>query len=150
MELPTEFRSPIKGLINIKNKDQKCFLWCHVRHINLLKIHQERITKEDRKLAKELDYDANFPVQEKDYSWTETKYSICINVFCYENRLTFPVYVSGQKFENLMDLLLIFDGDKSQYVYIKDLHRFIFHKTKNKDKNTFPKVVYSVLVVKMY
>ena len=43
MELPVELRSPRKGLINIKNKDKKCFLWCHVRHINLLKDHPERI-----------------------------------------------------------------------------------------------------------
>ena len=30
MDLPVELRSPRKGLINIKNKDNKCFLWCHV------------------------------------------------------------------------------------------------------------------------
>ena len=34
MDLPVELKSPRKGLINIKNKDQKCFLWCHVRYIN--------------------------------------------------------------------------------------------------------------------
>ena len=43
MDLPVELRSPRKGLINIKNKDQKCFLWCHVRHINPSKKHRERI-----------------------------------------------------------------------------------------------------------
>ena len=43
MDLPVELRSPRKGLINIKNKDKKCFLWCHVRHINPLKEHPERI-----------------------------------------------------------------------------------------------------------
>ena len=43
MNLPVELRSPRKGLINIKNKDQKCFLWCHVRHINPSKEHRERI-----------------------------------------------------------------------------------------------------------
>ena len=32
--LPAELRSSRKGLISIKNKDQKYFLWCHVRHIN--------------------------------------------------------------------------------------------------------------------
>ena len=42
MDLPVELRSPRKGLINIKNKNQKCFLWCHVRHINLSKEHPER------------------------------------------------------------------------------------------------------------
>ena len=32
MDLPVELKSPRKVLINIKNKDQKCFLWCHVKH----------------------------------------------------------------------------------------------------------------------
>ena len=36
IDLPIELRSPRKGLISIKNNDQKCFLWCHVRHINLV------------------------------------------------------------------------------------------------------------------
>ena len=36
IELPIELKHPRKGLINIKNNDQKCFLWCHVRHINPL------------------------------------------------------------------------------------------------------------------
>ena len=49
MELPVELKSPRKGLINIKNKDQKCFLWCHVRHVNPLKKHPERIKKTDKK-----------------------------------------------------------------------------------------------------
>ena len=34
MELPTELRNPKKGLINVKNKDDKCFRWCHIRHLN--------------------------------------------------------------------------------------------------------------------
>ena len=54
MDLPVELRSPRKGLINIKNKDQKCFLWCHVRHINPSKEHPERIKKTDKKLLKNL------------------------------------------------------------------------------------------------
>ena len=45
MDLPVELKSPRKRLINIKNKDQKCFLWCHVRHINPSKEHSERIKK---------------------------------------------------------------------------------------------------------
>ena len=41
--LPIELRSPRKGLINIKNNDQKCFLWCNVRHINPTQEHPGRI-----------------------------------------------------------------------------------------------------------
>ena len=34
MELPMELRNPKKGLINKKNKDDECFRWCHIRHLN--------------------------------------------------------------------------------------------------------------------
>ena len=47
VKLPVELRSPKKGLINIKNK-KKWFFWCHVRYINPVKIHPERITKADK------------------------------------------------------------------------------------------------------
>ena len=43
VDLPIELRSPRKGLMNIKNKDKKCFLWCHVRHINPSKEHPGKI-----------------------------------------------------------------------------------------------------------
>ena len=57
MDLPVELKSSRKGIINIKSKDQKCFLWCHVRHINPSKEHPERIKKTDKKIAEKLDYD---------------------------------------------------------------------------------------------
>ena len=49
IELPDKLKNPIKGLINIKNNDNKCFLWCHIWHLNPLKIYPERITKVDKK-----------------------------------------------------------------------------------------------------
>ena len=49
IDLPVELRSLRKGLINIKNKYEKRFLWCHVRHVNLLNKHPERILKNDKK-----------------------------------------------------------------------------------------------------
>ena len=58
-------------------------------------------------------------------------------MFGYENGLFFPIYVSDQKFKDSMDLLHLFDDDKSHYVYIKDFDGFIFHKTKNKNKKSF-------------
>ena len=52
MDLPVELKSPKKGLISIKNKDQKCFLWCHARHINPPKENQKK--KMTKKLLKDL------------------------------------------------------------------------------------------------
>ena len=67
IKLPAELTSSKKGLINIKNKDQKCFLWCHVRHINPVKIHPERITQTNKKLVNDLIYHGvEFPVKRKN------------------------------------------------------------------------------------
>ena len=76
-------------------------------------------------------------MQVKDFNQIEQKNNICINMFGCENKLAFPIYVSDQKFEDSMDLLLLIDNDKSRYVYIKDFDRFIFYKTKNKNKKWF-------------
>ena len=74
VKLLVELRSPKKGLINIKNNDQKFFLWCHVRHISPVKIRPERNTEEDKKLVNDLNYDRiDFPVPEKDFNKIETK-----------------------------------------------------------------------------
>ena len=65
-ELPSELIYPVKGLINIKNDDNKCFLWCHVRHLNCEGVKLRRITKKDREIAKGLNYSGvNFQFQRK-------------------------------------------------------------------------------------
>ena len=53
--------------------------------------------------------------------------------------MVFPIYISDQKFENSMDFLLVIDQSNSHYVYIKDFDRFMFHKTKIKNKKYFCK-----------
>ena len=50
IDLPIKLKHPRKGLINIRNNDQKYFLWCHVRHINPLKEHPGKIIEVDKKL----------------------------------------------------------------------------------------------------
>ena len=47
IELPDELKNSMKGLINIKNNDNKCFLWCHIRHLNLVVRNLQRITRKD-------------------------------------------------------------------------------------------------------
>ena len=70
-------------------------------------------------------------MQEKDFNKIEVKNNICINMFSYEDGLAFPIYVSDQKFEDSMDLLLLTD------MCIKQFNRFMFHKTKNKNEKQF-------------
>ena len=129
-----------KGLINIKNNDNKYFFWCHIRHLNLVEKNPQRITTKDKEMINKLDYEGvKFPVSKKDYCKIEIQNNIRINVFCYESGLTYPVYVSNQKFKDYMDLSLISNENKSHYVYIKDFNRFMCNKTKNKNKKYFCK-----------
>ena len=80
-------------------------------------------------------------MQEKDFSKIEVKKKkLYINVFDYEDDLVFPTYVSNQKFEVSMDLSLLIDDDKLNYMYINNFDRFMFHKTRNKNKKWFFKI----------
>ena len=100
----------MKGLINIVSIDNKCLVWCHIRYLNPLRRHRERTAKADKNMVNDLDYEGiKFPVSKGDYCKIEQK-----NVFCYENELTSPVYVSD------MDLSMITKENKSHYVYIKE------------------------------
>ena len=49
IELSHKLKSSKKGLIITKNNGKKCFLWCHIRHLNPLKAHLEIITKAHKK-----------------------------------------------------------------------------------------------------
>ena len=88
IKLPAELNYPMKGLINIKNNDNQCFLWCHVRHLNLGGVKLERITKKDKEISGELNYSGvDFLVSKKDYCKIEVLNKINVNIFCYENKL---------------------------------------------------------------
>ena len=39
IKVPHKLRKSMKALINVTNNDNRCFLWCHIRHLNPLKIH---------------------------------------------------------------------------------------------------------------
>ena len=70
----------MKGLINLKNKDDECFKWCHIRFINPTNSHPERINKQDKKIASTLDYRGiEFPL--KAYEIVEERFNINVNVF---------------------------------------------------------------------
>ena len=103
IKLAAELNHPIKELINVKNDDNKCFMWCHVRNLSLIDKNQQRITKKDKKIAKDLNYSSvDFPVSKKDYGKIEALNKINVNVFCYENKTIYPVYLSNQCFKDCL------------------------------------------------
>ena len=125
--MPNESSHPMKGLINFKNDDNRRFLWCHVRRLNLNGVKFHRITQKNREIVEKLNYsDVDFPVSKKYYSKIEVLNKTCVNAFCYENKVVYPVHLSDQIFNDSIDLLLISNNFTSHYVYIKDFNRLMY------------------------
>ena len=128
----------MKGLINIKNKDNECFRWCHIRKINPQDKYKERVKKVDREMVKKLDYsDISFPVSQKDYNNVERKNGIRVNIFGYENKQPYPIHVSKERFKEELNLLLIEEDGNKHYVLIKDFNSFMFKHSKHKGRKNF-------------
>ncbi|KAL9970028.1 hypothetical protein ACROYT_G022337 [Oculina patagonica] len=100
IQLPPELRNSAKGLINMKNEDNECFRWCHIRYINPQDKYPQRIKKSDKAYIERLDYSKiEFPVTIKQYNKIEKQNEININVFGYENKQPYPIYISKENFQ---------------------------------------------------
>ena len=138
IELPQELRNSAKGLINMKNKDNECFRWCHIRHLNPQDKDPQRIKKTDKQYIEKLDYSSiEFPVTVKQINKIEKQNNICINLFGYEEKQKFPIYISKEKYQDHMELLLITEGKNKHYVLIKDFNKFMFKQTKHEHRKYF-------------
>ena len=138
IQLPEELRNSAKGLINLKNKDNECFRWCHIRHLNPQEKDSQRIKKDDKKYIKNLDYSGiEFPVTIKQINKIEKQNNIRINVFGYENKQPYPIYISDEKHEDHMELLLITKDENKHYILIKDFNKFMYQQTKHKERKHF-------------
>ena len=84
IELPQYIKNK-QAVINMKNKDEKCFLWCVLRALNLRNRDNERIDRDLRGKVNTLDMgDIKYPVSIKDINKFESLNSnISIHVFGY-------------------------------------------------------------------
>ena len=82
-------------------------------------------------MVDQLNYNGvEFPViSVKDYSKIEAQKTININVFGYENSK-----VSKQNNEDMLNLLLITEDEKTHYVLIKDFSRLVFNTSKHEHR----------------
>ena len=134
-----KLKNSMKSLINLKNKDNECFKWCHITFINPQNKTSERINKQDKEIVKNLDYRGiNFLMKARDYEIIEERLNINVNVFGYENKV-FPLHVSKKLNEQVLNVLLIKNEENSHDVLIKDFNRLMYSRvtTKNAHKKHF-------------
>ena len=136
--LPKELRNPAKGIINMKNNDDECFRWCHIRHLLPQNKNPQRIKECDKKYIEKLDYSGiEFPVSVKQYNKIEKQNNIRFNVFGYEEGQPYVIYVSKEKFNSCLNLLLITEGEVGHYCLLKDFNKFMYNQTKHKGRKHF-------------
>ena len=122
----------------MKNTDDECFRWCHLRHLNAVVKDPNRITKQLKQTINTVNYDGvKFPVVITQYNKIEKQNNICINVFGYENKQPYPIYISKEKFGGHLDILLLAEEEIRHYCLIKDFNRFMFNQTKHKENKYF-------------
>ena len=118
----------------IRNKDEKCFLYCYIRKfLNPVIKHGERVSKIDKnianKLEEELDY--NFDnVEIKDLSQIENLLETNIYIYTcnYNLKNKIPIYKSDKNYKKYLDLLLY----ENHYMNIKRIDLFFNPNLTNK------------------
>ena len=118
------------AIINIKNKDDKCFLWCILRCLYPRDRDRERIND-----FKKYEFSLNtkeitFPIKLKDITKFEKLNPDLpgINVFSVDDKKTiYPLRMAKRNCKNTIDLFLIEEDGKSHLIYtlIKNFSRFI-------------------------
>ena len=122
--LPSKLRAK-KAIINIKNSDNKCFLWSVLASIHPISRDAERLYHYQQ-FEDELDFTGiEFPVAVDKIDKFEKQNSISVNVFGFDDVL-FPLYITKEHFDIHVNLLLHSQGTTRHYCLIKDLNKLLY------------------------
>lgn len=127
-----------KAVLNIKNDDQKCFVWSVLAALH--PIGRKKTTRQFvhhyRCFEQELNVnDITFPMRVCDIAKFERQNpTISINLYGFEERELFPIYITECKREKHVNLLLISNSETMHYCLITNLNRFLSSLTKHNGK----------------
>lgn len=123
-----------KATINIKNNDQKCFLWSVLAQMHPKKHFHQR-SGLYRMYENELNMSGiEYPVQLSKLDLFEKQNpSISVNVFGFEKEF-FPLRIARLERETHINLLYMSDENTSHYCLITNLSRLFSKSTKHKGK----------------
>ena len=123
-----EFIQKKNAIINIKNEDDKCFLWSVLRYLHPVIKNGERIN-DLKKYENDLNFkQINFPVQVKDITKFENQNPNLpgINVFSVDdNNKVYPLRINKKDCQKSLDLFFHSDGEKQHYSLIKNFSRLV-------------------------
>ena len=131
--LPKELANK-NAIINMQNKDNKCFLWCVLRALNPKGAHPERLDKELMKKENILNMEGiDYPVSLKDINKFEKQNpNITITVLGYEGKTVYPLRNSVNTDRDYsIILILIEEGGVKHYCLVKSINRLLSSQVTN-------------------
>jgi hypothetical protein len=135
--LPSKLKTK-KAIINIKNSENKCFMWSVLAGIHEVPLHShpERL-RHYQQFQDELDFTGiEFPVTVDKIGKFEHQNNISVNVFGFEDVL-FPLYITKEHFDTHVNLLLYSQGTTRHYCLIKDLNKFLYSQNRRKARMSY-------------
>ena len=140
IELPKELKNR-KAIINMKNQDDKCFMWSVLRALNPKDNHPERIDNDLKNKVDTLNMEGiQYPVSLRGIDRFEhLNLEISITVLGYnEEEKVYPLKVSKYTgCEHDIVLLLIKDGEKSHYCLVKNISALLSSQINNNDHKRY-------------
>ena len=125
VELPEKYKNN-KSIINIKNDDQFCFLWCILAHLFPVEDHKNRTSSYSIHTNKLILNGLEFPMKIKDIPKFENLNNLNVNVFELTKTVLTPIHTNTNYDQPQIDLLLY----QNHYCLITKLHCLI-----NKDSH---------------
>lgn len=122
---PIELRNS-RSLVNVKSKDQKCFLYSVLAKLYPAKNNPSRVNHYHAYLNKVNMRGIQYPVPLSQISKFENQNDISVNVFGYEEKEIFPMRITKSKKKSHVDLLYLKERDVFHYCLIKHLNRFLY------------------------
>ena len=117
-----------KAIINMKNEDDKCFLWSILRYLHPVQMNEVRLT-DLKKYENDLNFKGiDFPVKVKDITKFENQNPDLpgINIFSVnDNSKIYPLRINQKDCKKSIDLFLHSENEKQHYSLIKNFSRLV-------------------------
>lgn len=120
-----------KAVLNIQNSDQKCFLWSILAALHPVECSPQRVSHYIPYEKEMVVTGIDFPTPLSQIPKFERENEISINVFGYEKEI-FPLYITKERWNQHVNLLLINQGGQRHFCLIRNLNRLLGDRTKYK------------------
>jgi len=129
-----KFIADKKAVVNVKNNDDKCFIWAIISALHPANFNIDRPNNYTPFEAELNVTGLVFPLAVKDVKMFEKLNPwLIVNVFAYDDKTKiYPVYLSKTREGDPINLLILNENGRCHYTWIKSMSRLLFVRGQQK------------------